>query len=318
MSYPIYVNTDYIVDKDYRTTPLNTVAVFQINSTTGVSFENAYRVYGAGGLPCFYGENSIYIPQGNKITTFTNTGILAGGGAGGGIGNCTSTSSFNRNNGNSGTISAGNGGCGGGGGGGRYGCSNSSNSSGQNGTNGNDYGYGIGGLGGNNGAGGNGGSSTSITSGSGGSGGYGIENDGSIDTICNLQGGIKTFPLYLNGQISNNYNIIINDFIGQYGQLVVSGINTGKTIFGIDPSSVFNIERCKFKIYSNIINNESYIINKSGIIESGNDVYKWKICKTNLKITNIKYKCIECNKYVKCKNCKCKKSKCKKSKCKKN
>jgi hypothetical protein len=305
MSYPIYVNTDYIVDKDYRTTPLNTVAVFQINSTTGVSFENAYRVYGAGGSSDYYGENSIYIPDNNKITTLTNTGILAGGGAGGSGGYTCSNNNKNGGAGGSGGGGGGSGGCGGGGGGGAYISSNGSCYNGQNGTNGNDYGYGIGGLGGNNGAGGNGGNSGTSGSGAGGgggsgggdgannaaSGGWGIMNYGSIDTLRNLQGGVKNgnniFPLYLRtyygGTIPSNYYIIIDDNTGQFGQLL--GSYTGITNFGIDSTSILNISKGQSKFYYNVIKNGS-TKNTSGTVVINNVNYEWILFGQDLQISN--------------------------------
>jgi hypothetical protein len=309
------ISSNYIVTQDYSSTPLDTT-VFTVSSATGISFENTFLVCGGGGSGAVQGngnvgKHSLFIPQSNIVTTLLNTGtMVGGGGSGGGYGN-----------------RGGNGGCGGGGGGGGYfvtgqdGFSyysggnggNASNSTTTSGNGGSGPGGGGGGTGGSNGSvgpsgsggigyrGGGGGGSGGGDSGNdgfgnktlytGSIGGYGIVNEGTINTLSNLQG-IKTqntavnFPLYLSGTAPTNYNIIINDETGQYGQL--AGNYTGTTRFGIDSTSTITGLNTvgASKTYLNVIKSGG-ASNTSGQSQVGSNTYSWSISGTTLTVTRI-------------------------------
>jgi hypothetical protein len=294
------ISSNYIVSQAYDSTALNTT-VFTVSSGTGISFTNSFLVCGGGGGGGYAdsgdgskgrpGQHSLIIPIGNKITTLKNTGTMVGGGGGGGRTN---------------QINGGNGGAGGGGGqasggngdsyilGGKGGGTAGGAGPGGGGSSYLNFagGAGPGGAGAANlGGGGSGGGIGGISEQNGGLGGYGIVNNGTITTISNLQG-IKTqntavnFPLYLSGAAPTNYNIIINDTNGQYGQL--AGNYTGTTRFGIDSTSTITGLGTvgQSKTYLNVIKSGG-ASNASGQSQVGNNTYSWSITGTALTITRI-------------------------------
>jgi hypothetical protein len=153
-----------------------------------------------------------------------------------------------------------------------------------------------GGGGGGSSGGGAGGIPPRASSRFGGNGGFGIENLGTITTLSNLQGisstiinvnGISAYsiPLYITGANPVNYNIIIDDNTGRYGQLYRKSLNTNP-IFQIDSSSTINGLNTigSSKVYNNISSNVTFS-NTSGSQNIGTKSYNWTISGTTLTVT---------------------------------
>ena len=214
---------------------------------------------------------------GGGSETYSGGNGGAGGGGGGAGGSPMGGGAFGGGGGgaqyNSGSGGGGGNGLGGGGGGSGYPSNNSGSTGGTGpfgsagignmdgttggnifgGNGGNEYynlfggggGYGNAGIsGGDFGGGGGGGGfpGGAGNTGIGGDGGYGIENNGTINTLVNLQGGsginitnniVNYGPLFYCGSTLPKYQIIVNSTT-QYGQLWCTGVN--------NPSSVSILE----------------------------------------------------------------------------
>ena len=73
-----------------------------------------------------------------------------------------------------------------------------------------------------------------------GSTGYGINNEGTINTLNNAQGGLT--PLTYSGVLPSNYKIILGPTATSYGKLVATSV-TGQFTFGIYSGSTVNSNR---------------------------------------------------------------------------
>ena len=103
---------------------------------------------------------------------------------------------------------------------------------------------------------------------------YGINNQGSITTLTNSQGGNSSTPattaLTYTGNLPTNYNVIINSYTN-YGQLALTNPTGTAFNFSIDPSSTVTAHT-----YSDVLQGLSTINNvtgSTGTIDSGAYTY---------------------------------------------
>ena len=311
----ITITEDYVVNQNYVNTALDT-NLFSVSSLSGITFtNNNYRLYGGGGSGGnsngVDGANSLINNNTSIINTLINYGIMNGGGGSGGYAGGDGGVGGGGGGGFYGSVgvsgdaggSGGNGGNSDGGGGGGFGSAggNASGGIGPGGLGGLG-GPGVGGYTGGIGSfGGGGGSSGGGNNGGGGSfnagkGGYGIVNNGTIITLINRQGvsqeeisigglNVYTIPLYISGNLPQNYQISIDDTTGRYGQLYGKNVSGGPINISIDPTSVIDLNIIgESKIYTNILNGITPQ-NTSGfqIIDDKN--YTWVIESDNMTIT---------------------------------
>ena len=238
---------------------------------------------GGGGGGGFF---NLTAGNGGSIITILNGGAAnsrsgAGGGASNGLGGTGNGLGGRGGNGykynNRSGSSGGNGGLGGGGGGGGgYG----GNSGGSNT---------AGGFGGGGGGGGGIGRTGA------GAGGYGIQNDGSISSLVNVQGSSLTSnylygPLFFSGNAPDSYKMQITDE-NTFGQLWCTGVGnpSPKTIsnFSVQPSESFTGLLDGIYNLSNVLLNVIVPVGpgSSGLpsssFTSGNKTYTWSLVQSS-------------------------------------